>query len=280
MGLTDDPTSPCLHEHDENGMQQCYLVLSEDERELMKVHTVMGESMARQLWPAADPIGQHVRMGRAHPVDREIVGVAEDIRIGGLYEAPEMYVYVPYAQAPQEFGLLLVQSSGDPAAIVGPVRQRLAAIDRSLPVLEVSSLADHMSRLLYEDRRNAQVALALALLALALGAVGVHGVVSLVTARRTREIGIRVALGAGRRELLRLLLGRAVRLALAGSALGIAGGLAAGRLLSSHLHGVLPSDAWSLGVATVLLVTVALSSSAIPVWRAVRLDPAAALREE
>ena len=241
---------------------------------------VISASMARQLWPDENPIGRHIQMKQARPVDREIVGVAEDIRIGGLYEAPEMYVYVPYAQDPQEFGLLLVETRGDAAALVGPVRRSLAAIDANVPVLEVSSFADHMSRLLYEERRNAQVALAIALLALALGAVGVHGVIALVTARRTREIGIRVALGAGRGDLLRLLLGRSVRLVAAGAALGIAGGLAAGRLLESRLHGLAPSDPWSLVLATTMLMGVALASSFVPVWRAARLDPAVALREE
>jgi predicted permease len=241
---------------------------------------VISASMARQLWPGENPIGRHIQMKQGRSVDREIVGVAEDIRIGGLYEAPEMYVYVPYAQDPQEFGLLLVETRGDAAGLVGPVRRSLAAIDANVPVLEVSSFTDHMSRLLYEERRNAQVALAIALLALALGAVGVHGVIALVTARRTREIGIRVALGAGRADLLRLLLGRSVRLVAAGAAMGIAGGLSAGRLLESRLHGIAPSDPWSLVLATTMLVAVALASSFVPVWRAARLDPAVALREE
>jgi predicted permease len=241
---------------------------------------VVSESMARQLWPGESPIGRRIRMGRGQQINREIVGVAEDIRIGGLYEAPEMYVYVPYAQDPQGFGLLLVETHGDSAGLVGPIRRSLAAVDPVVPVLEVSSFADHMNRLLYEERRNAQVAFAVALLALTLGAVGVHGVIALVTARRTREIGIRVALGAGRGDLLRLLLGRSVRLVAAGTMLGMAGGLAAGRLLESQLHGLAPSDPWSAVLGASVLVLVALGSSVGPVWRAARLDPAVALREE
>jgi putative ABC transport system permease protein len=219
-------------------------------------------------------------MGRTGPVAREIVGIAEDIRIAGLFEPPEMYVYVPYAQDAQSFGLLLVEAHDDAASIVSAVRQRLAAIDPALPVLNVSSFADHMSLLLYEDRRNMWIALATAVLALTLGAVGIHGVVSLVTVRRTREIGIRLVLGARRDQVLRLLLDRGLRLALAGAVLGIGGGIAAGRLLSNQLHGVDAVDPLSLASGVVLCMTVALAASVVPVWRAARLDPAVALRNE
>jgi predicted permease len=241
---------------------------------------IVSESMARRFWPDESPIGQRIRMGRARPVDREIVGVAEDIRIGGLYEAHEMYVYVPYAQSPQAFGLLLVEAERDAAAVAGAVRQALAAIDPAIPVLSQSSFAAHMDLVLYEERRNAGLGLGIALLALALGAVGVHGVVSLVTARRRRELGIRVALGADRRQLLRLLLGRGALLAGVGAALGIAGGLGAGRLLESQLHGIDPADPATLAAGTVLLVVVALTASFLPAWRAARVDPVVALREE
>jgi predicted permease len=241
---------------------------------------IISESMARRLWPGESPIGRRIRMERARPVDHEIVGVAEDIRIGGLYEAPEMYVYVPYAQHPQSFGLLLVETQADTAGVVAPVRHQIAALDAKVPVLAVSSFADHMERLVYDDRRNAWIGLAVAGLALTLGAVGVYGVVSLVTARRTKEIGIRVALGAERGQLLRLLLGKGAALAAQGTVLGIAGGLGVGRLLRSQLHGVSPADPLSVVVGTSVLVSVALASSFLPAWRASRVDPALALRDD
>jgi putative ABC transport system permease protein len=241
---------------------------------------IISESMARRLWPGEAPIGRHIRIGRARPIDHEIVGVAEDIRIGGLYEAPEMYVYVPYAQHPQSFGLLLVETETDIAGVVVSVRQQIAALDATVPVLAVSSFADHMERLIYDDRRNAWIGLAVAGLALTLGAVGVYGVVSLVTARRTKEIGIRVALGADRRQLLRLLLGKGAALATAGTILGIAGGLVVGRLLSSQLHGVSPADPLTIFAGTLVLLSVALASGFLPAWRASRLEPAIALRDD
>ena len=241
---------------------------------------IISQAMARRFWPGENPIGRRLVMGRAKPVEREIVGVAEDIRISGLYEPVEPYVYVPYAQHQESFGLLLVESDMDPAALTTAVKQQVARVDANVPVLAVSSFDQHMGLLLYEDRRNAWIGIAVALLALTLGAVGVYGVVALVTARRTRELGIRVALGAGRRELLRLLLGKGVVLAGSGAALGIAGGLWAGRLLESELHGIESADPISLVAGTGLLVTVAMSSSFIPAWRASRVDPAVALRDE
>jgi predicted permease len=241
---------------------------------------IVSESMARRLWPGESPLGRRIRMGRLRPVDREIVGVAQDIRIGGLYEPHEMYVYVPFAQHAQSFGLLLVETENDAASIASAVRQRLAEIDPELPILTVSSFADHMDRLLFEDRRNAWVALAVALLAVTLAAVGVYGVVSLVAARRRKEIGIRTMLGARRADLVRTLLARSVRLALAGTALGVAGGMAGGRLLESQLHGVDSLDPVSYVVGALVCVSVALAASVAPVWRAIRLDPAVALRDE
>ena len=241
---------------------------------------IVSETMARRLWPGESAIGRRIRMGRERPVDREIVGVAEDIRVSRLYEPPEMYVYVPYAQHQQSFGLLLVETATDPSAVIAPVKRQIAGVDAKVPVLTVSSLANHMDLLLYDDRRNAWIGLSVAGLALTLGAVGVYGVISLVTARRRKEIGIRVALGAERRQLLRLLLGKGVVLAAAGTGVGIAGGLGAGRLLSNQLHEVGPADPWSFVIGTAVLASVALASSFVPAWRASRVDPATALRDE
>ena len=116
---------------------------------------VISETMARRFWPGEDPIGRRIRMGRARPVEREIVGIAEDIRISGLYEPPEMYVYVPFAQNRQGFGLLLVETENDAAAAIAPVKQRIAGVDAKVPVLTASSLAEHVDLLLFDDRRNA-----------------------------------------------------------------------------------------------------------------------------
>jgi predicted permease len=240
---------------------------------------VISESMARRFWPDESPIGRRIRMGRGRPVDREIVGVAEDIRIGSLFESPEPYVYVPYAQHPTGFGLLLVKMAGAADALVPPIKARIAEANPAVPILRVSSFREHMTLLRYEDSRNAWIGVAVALLALTLGAVGVYGVVTLISARRTRELGIRLALGADRRQLLRHLLNRSSLLSVIGALLGVGGGLAAGRLLESQLHEIAPYDPVSVVAGTLVLLTVALTASFVPAWRASRVDPLVSLRE-
>jgi hypothetical protein len=254
--------------------------ISEADRPGSAPVAVISQAMARQLWAGESPLGRRLRMGRERPVEREIVGVAEDIRIGGLHEAPEMYVYVPYAQDMQSFGLLLVESARDATDVATAVRRRIREIDSNLPILSISSFARHRDGLLFEHRRNAWIALAIALLALGLGAVGVHGVVSLVAARRTREIGIRMMLGGTRAQVLRLLLRRSTAQAIAGAGLALAGSLGAGRLLSSQLHGVDPRDPLSFCAGLAISVLVALGAGMTPVWRAVHQEPAEALRDE
>ena len=241
---------------------------------------VINRFMAERLWPGANPIGKTILMGRLQPQELEVVGVAENHKIADLYEPPEMYLYVSYAQQPQFFGVLLVEVRGEPRQVYGPVRSRIAEIDPTLPVLDVGSFAGHMQGVLYPQRRDASVALGISLIALLLSAVGIYGVIALVTARRTREIGIRMALGARRGDVLRLVLGKGLRLAGAGVLLGLAGGWAAARLLEHRLHGVESSDPWSYLAGSAILILVALLASWLPSWRAARVDPGLALRSE
>jgi predicted permease len=241
---------------------------------------VISESMARQLWPREDPLGRHLTMGRRTPVEREIIGIAEDIRIGGIYESPEPYVYVPFAQHQQEFGLLLVESGTDASTLREPVKAMLASIDPAIPILSSTSFAQHMHLQLYEVRRNALVGLFTATLAAVLAAVGLFGLVSLVAARRTRELAVRVALGATRATLVRLLFWRGALLALAGGALGLMGGVAAGAVLAQQLRGVPPTDPWSIAAGIIGTGMVVIVANVIPAWRASRVDPVAALRGE
>jgi hypothetical protein len=164
---------------------------------------VINQTMARRFWPGENPIGRKILTGRQNPVERTIVGVAEDSKIADLYEGSEMYLYVPYAQHQQDFALLLVEASGE-AEVFSAVRKSIAQIDPSVPILDVSSFAGHMKVVLYQERRDAEIAFAIGLLTLLLGSVGIYSVVSLVTACRTKEIGIRMALGAQRKDVLGL----------------------------------------------------------------------------
>jgi predicted permease len=254
--------------------------ITEDDLPDSEAVAIVNESMSARFWPGEDPIGRTIIMGRRNPTPRTIVGVAEDNKIANLYEEQQMYVYVPYAQDRQSFGLLLVETDAEAQTAVAPVRQKLAEIDPSLPVLDTGSFASHLNVILYDQRRDAWVAVGISALALFLGIVGVYGVVSLVTKRRTREIGIRIALGAARGEVLRLVLGRVLRLTACGVILGAIGGVFAGQMLQSRLHGVGATDPVSILIGASMLFAAATFATMVPSWRASRVDPTEALRGE
>ncbi len=241
---------------------------------------VVNRTFAERMWPGEDPIGKRVVMGRKSRIEREVVGVAENGRIAHLAEAPEPYVFVPFAQMPQGFALLLVETAGAPESVFAPVRNRIAQMDASMAVLETSTLAEHRASILFEQSRDAQIGAGVSLLGLVLGMVGLYGVITLVTLARTKEIGVRVALGARRADVLKLVLERGIGLAVAGSLLGVAIGLALTRVLASRLHGISATDAVSFVGGSACLLFAALAASAIPAVRASRIDPIAAIREE
>lgn len=241
---------------------------------------VVNRTFAERMWPGEDPIGKRVVMGRKSRIEREVVGVAENGRIANLTEAPEPYVFVPFAQMPQGFALLLVETSGPPESIFSAVRNRISQMDASMAVLETSSLAEHRASILFEQSRDARIGAGVSMLGLALGMVGLYGVITLVTLARTKEIGVRIALGARSADVLRLVLDRGLRLAAAGSILGVVLGLALTRVLSSRLHGVSSTDVVSFVGGTACLLLAALAASAIPAIRASRIDPLSAIREE
>lgn len=241
---------------------------------------VVNRTFAERMWPGEDPVGKRLVMGRKSRVEREVVGLAENGRIANLAEAPEPYVYVPFAQMPQGFALLLVETTRAPESLFNPVRTRIAQMDASVAVLEASTLAEHRASILFEQSRDARIGAGVSLLGLALGMVGLYGVITLVTVARTREIGVRIALGARRADVLKLVLEQGFRLAAAGSMLGVALGLALTRVLASRLHGISTTDAVSFLGGSACLLFGALTASAIPAVRASRINPIAAIREE
>jgi predicted lysophospholipase L1 biosynthesis ABC-type transport system permease subunit len=237
--------------------------------------------MAARLFAGEDPLGKVILMGRAK-LTRRIVGVAEDIKIADLYEEPEMYVYVPFAQDPQGFGLLLIETSGaSPAeAILPAAKAEMARLAPGVPVLMTGSFRLHMRAILYEARRDAWIAAGTGALALLLTSIGLYGLLALVTNQRRREIGIRMALGATRHEIIRLVVGRGLALALVGSVAGVLAGLAASPLFASRLHGIDSHDPWSFALGAGMAIAVALFAAFVPAIRASRLDPATSVRPE
>ncbi|MGJ5819239.1 ADOP family duplicated permease [Paludibaculum fermentans] len=242
---------------------------------------VVSESMAQRLWPNQDAIGQFLHADSDPPgVNRQVVGIAGDARINSILETPEPYFYLPYTQSNRDNILMLVETDGDPLRLAGLFRAAVAAVDRRAPVLTLSTLGLVVRSNMYEQELAAAVVGGLGLIALILAAVGLYGVISYTMVQRTREIGIRMAIGAQRSDALRLILGQGLRLAGIGIAAGFAAALAAGPLLSNLVYGVSPRDPLTFASVALLMLLVALAASFLPARRATRIDPLLAVRHE
>jgi predicted permease len=241
---------------------------------------IISEAMAQRFFPNGSSLGKRFGTYGRPRNEFEIVGVVKDAKYGPVTEPWRPMAYYPHAQIPEPLENFVVRFSGAPETIVPQVRHAIQEVNRNLPIDRVVSLSDHIGRLLTQQRLVAQLASLFGLLALLLACVGLYGVLSYAVARRTNEIGIRVALGAQRRDVLWLVLREALTLVLIGSAIGIATSLAATQTASSLLFGLRPNDPLTLVLATLLLLTVATLAGYLPARRAARVDPLVALRDE
>ena len=241
--------------------------------------TVVNESLVRRFFPNEDPIGKRVSGGDEKDLVT-IVGVVADVKNQGLAEPARPEVYVPDAVDPYDVpSTLLVRGVGDPLALVAEVRDQVRAIDKNIP-LTFTTMTHEVDDLVSSQRFNSILLSAFAGVALLLAAIGIYGVMSYLVTQRTQEIGIRMALGAQRANVLRLVVGHAFRLTIAGVAVGVALAFALTRYLSTLLYGVQARDAWTFCSVAFLLMAVALAASYIPALRATRVDPVNALRCE
>ena len=245
---------------------------------------IINATMAHAVWGDETPIG-HQLVATIDGGLRTIVGVIADVKNGGIDKPAGTAIYLPYAQAPAGTSLLrvpyiAVRSVRDPAAVVADVRRVLRDVDPALPVAEIHTLDDVVSASQSRPRFVTLVLTLFAGVSLALAAVGIYGVMSYSVAQRTRELGIRIALGAQSRAVLRLVLGHALSLAAGGVLLGLAGAVALTRFLAAFLFGVGSTDAATFATVALLLAAVAVVASLVPAVRATRLDPLAALRCE
>lgn len=245
---------------------------------------VLSRAAARKFWPDEDPIGKQVRFWYSGmPADApwlDVVGVTGDVREFGLDAAPPPVVYVPFSQGPPSSPYVAVHTTGDPAALVRPVRQRIHALDPGIVIWNTSTLAARVSESVAGRRFSLLLIGAFGLLALVLAAVGIYGVIAYGVRRRTREIGLRMALGADDHAVIRLVVGQGLRLTLAGLALGLVAALLLTRLIRGLLFGVSPTDPVALAGVTLGLAVVATVASWLPARRAARVDPMTVLREE
>ena len=242
---------------------------------------VVNDALARKYWPGEQAVGKRLRFdnGPEHPW-RTIVGVVGDVRQLGLEQDAPPILYIPYAQFPLPFTDIVVRSAAPRSTVASLVRARLREVDPDLPPGETTTLDAVLGLAVAQPRFRAALISAFAVVALLLAAVGVFGLISYSVTQRTREIGIRIALGAQPRQVLGALFREGIVLAAIGTAIGLAGALAAGRLLSSFLFDVRASDPLTLAAVAILLLAVAALATYLPARRALRVDPIAALRTE
>ena len=235
---------------------------------------IVNEAMARKFWPGIDPVGRTFNDGDK---TLEIIGVARDTKYRDLREAPRMTMYRPLAQFYASTVDLLVRTKNDP---VPAVQNRIRSLDPAIAVFNIRTLTEHVERSLYTERMLSSMLNTFGLLALMLTSVGIYGVIAFSVAQRTREIGIRIALGPRKWDVLKLILVRGFVLAAWGAALGLIGSYWLSSLVSNQLYGVNAHDPATLVTVIGLLIVVALMASYIPARRATKVDPLVALRYE
>jgi putative ABC transport system permease protein len=255
---------------------------TDDDREGATPVVVISESFARRFWPDQDPIGKRIRWGGWGVEWLTVVGVVADVRVSSLEKQPEPASYMPIFQVnrTRRNVVFIARTSGDPAALVSAMRERIRAVDEELPVYDVRTMNNVIAESV-EQRRFAMLLISIfAAVALFLASVGLYAVMSNLVAQRTREIGVRIALGAGRVDVLKLVLRQGAMMTLIGVALGLACSFALTRVLSSMLFGVSATEPLVFMLIPLVLTSVALGACLVPARRATRVDPMVALRYE
>ena len=242
---------------------------------------IISESAARQYWPDEDAMGKRVKLedGSA-PVWRQVIGIVGDVRQDSVVEAARPEVYAPLLQAPVPYMALIVRTRTQPAALTAAVRQAVMAVDKDQPLFQVEIMQQVVDDSVAGRRFQMSLLAVFATIALGLAAIGIYGLMSYTVNQRTHEIGIRMALGAKRGEILHLVVRHGMMLAIVGVVLGTVGALLLTRFLSSMLYGVGANDPTTLLSVATLLIGVAALASYIPARRATRVDPMVALRYE
>ena len=253
---------------------------SSDDSEAPRV-IIINETLARRFFPDEDPLGKRINVNnQANPVWREIVGVAEDIKNFGVQQDSRDVGYFPFAQLPTSFMGVMMRTAGDPLLLISAARNVIAEMDPSLAAANITTMEAMVQTSLGSQRFVTMLLTIFASVALVLAVVGLYGVVSYSVSRRVHEMGIRVALGAADGDIRKLIVGKSVRLAVAGVGIGVVGALLLTRLMEGLLFGVRASDPMTFATTAVLLTAVAAVASAIPAQRAVRVDPMAVLKNE
>ena len=254
-----------------------------DDAKALKV-AVVNRTMAERFWAGEDPVGKRIQQGDADdPAKADmmvIVGIVGDVRQYGPWAPAKSEVYMPHAQRPIPMMSLVVRAAVDPKSLVSSIRREIAVLDKDQPIYGVRTMVSVLEERTASNRLATELLLAFAAAALVLASVGIYGVVAYSVTRRTHEIGIRMALGASRRDVLRLIVSQGAALALAGVTLGLLAAVPLVRVLRSLLFEVSATDPGIFAWVAILLILVAVTASYIPAVRASRIDPMVALRHE
>jgi len=240
---------------------------------------LIDENLARRFWPNEDAVGKHI--GYDSPVRHEVIGVVKEVGIYGSRSQPLIKIYTPLGRAAPRGTVLSVRTTNvDPHSMATAVTSELHALDNDLPVTEVTTFTEILSREISPKRFTTGLLSLFAALALLLAVTGVYGVIAYSVAQRTREVGVRMALGAGQRDVLRLFVGQGMKLVLPGLVIGLAASFALTRVMTSLLFDVRPTDATTFILVSIFLTAAALVACYLPARRATKVDPLVALRYE
>ncbi len=253
--------------------------LTGDDRAGSKPVAVISEAAASKSWPGEDPVGKMINYC-GHEEWIKIVGVVADVKYRSLEALASADVYIPLTQMDATPRALSVRGTIDKAALTAAVKREIYALDRNIPLTTIKTMDEKVYEATAQTRYNALLLGLFAALALVMSQMGIYGVMSYAVAARAHEIGIRMALGAERRAVLRLIIGQGMKLAAAGLAIGLIAAVAATRLIKTLLFDVGPNDPTTLCGVALLLAIVALLACWIPARRATRVDPVIALRHE
>jgi predicted permease len=249
------------------------------DREGNPLVVLLSEAAAQRFFPGKDPIGHFMAYPQTTRYQAQIIGVVGDVKYGSPEKPATPDVYLSSLQSGSS-GILAVRTKGDPHAMVPALREQVRALDPELPIYDVMTMSDRLASLTWRARLGAVLLTSMSVLALLLAALGIYGVFSYRVAARTRDIGLRMALGADRRNILRMIMGEGIVLCAISLALGLPAALALSRLLESQLYGVTPYDPLTFAFAVALLAGFALTASYLPARRAARINPMEILRHE
>jgi putative ABC transport system permease protein len=242
---------------------------------------IISEALSRRYFADANPIGQKVTIGvMSRPVTREIVGVVGDVRPTRLDSDPEPELFIPFLQSGTGSVTFVARTSGDPAGTLPALREQIWQIDPGQAIYHASTLDDLISETLVVRRFHVMLLASFSLIALILAAIGIYGLISFSTSRRTGEIGVRMALGARESDVVGMILREGVQLSLVGILLGVVGALLLTRFMAHMLYGVTPTDFPTFGILAAFMLAVSAAATYLPAYRAATADPVASLREE